>query len=193
MAQFTYVGIAVALLARGIGLPLPEDLPLLVAGALCATGTCEPARMLPMVFGLVLISDSVSYGLGRRFGHHLPRVPLLGRMLTEERMTRVEDVYHTHGKKTLFVSRFLPALRTPFFFVAGTVRIPYWKFLLVDTAAALISVPLLVGLGWTFAQQLPKVIDYLQTAKSVFWGILLILVAVAALWELHRLHRRRND
>ena len=83
-------------------------------------------------------------------------------------------------------------MRTPFFFAAGTVRIPYWKFLLVDTAAALISVPLLLGLGWTFAQELPKVIEYLQTAKSVFWSILLVLAAGVALWELHRLHRRRR-
>lgn len=173
-------------------MPLPEDLPLLFAGALCARGVCEPAAMLPMVLGVVLVSDTISYCLGRRFGHHLPRVPLLGRMLTEERLTRVEEAYHAHGKKTIFVSRFMPALRTPFFFAAGAVRIPYWRFILVDAIAAVFSVSLLVALGWAFAQHLPAVIEYVRRAKWVMWGVLGVILLALILWEWRHVRQRKR-
>lgn len=191
--QFTYAGIVLALLLRGIGVPLPEDIPLLIGGALCAQGVVEPAVLLPVIFVVVLVSDSISYGLGRRFGHHIPRVPLLGRMLTERRLNRVEEAYHAHGKKTIFVSRFIPALRTPFFFAAGAVRIPFWRFLLVDAAAALLSVSLLVGLGWAFAHNLEEVMAAVAQGKWILLAALAVLVVAVVMVRRHRRRRAQAD
>ncbi len=41
LLNFVYPGIALALIGRGVGVPIPEDIPLLTDGVLCAGGICE--------------------------------------------------------------------------------------------------------------------------------------------------------
>ena len=191
LSQFTYVGIVLALLARGVGVPLPEDLPLLVGGSLCAKGVCRLDYLLPLAFVTVLCSDAISYGLGRRFGHHVTKLPLVRHALTEQRLRKLECAYHADGKKTLFCARFMPAIRTPFFFAAGTVRLPFWTFLAVDTGGALLSVPLLVILGWAFAAHLSELIEFARTARYLLLGVAVLFVTTF-FWVRHRRHHRKD-
>jgi membrane protein DedA with SNARE-associated domain len=51
----------------------------------------------------------------------------------------------------VFLVRHLAVLRAPTYLIAGAMKMPGWKFLLWDGLAALISVPLMVGLGYFFA------------------------------------------
>ena len=83
----------------------------------------------------------------------------------------------------LFVGRFLPGLRAPIFFTAGSTRVKYWKFFFFDGLAALISVPFFVWLGhWLWAKfkddiaQLDRALDRTQTYTMVVAVVLLLVV-----------------
>ena len=56
-------------------------------------------------------------------------------------------------------------------------KISYLKFLLMDGLAAIISVPLLVYLGYFFANDLDVVIDYVKHSE-IFITVLIVLFVV---------------
>lgn len=179
--QFSYFGVVLVLLAGGMGLPLPEDVPLLVGGYLCHLGLADIRLMIPIALAAVLGGDFIMYSLGRRYGHHVGRLPLLGRYLTEARLQKAEATFQKHGGKALFVGRFLPGLRAGVFFSAGTFKIPAWKMLAFDGSAALISVPVWILASFWGGGQIDKVKSAaleVQLALVGGLGLLFLLVSL---------------
>lgn len=115
-------------------------------------------------FRIGLHTHHVHHRHGRRAGrrcHHVPdRPPCTARGYagSSSCCKITHAIAFPHGCRAvrarysnwvLFVARFLPGLRSPIFLTAGmTRRIPFWRFLLLDGLAALISVPVWVYLGY---------------------------------------------
>jgi len=177
IVHLPYLGVVLVLTAGGFGMPIPEDLPLLIGGYLCGVGQAQVTIMLPVSLAAVVGADFMVYLLGRRYGHHVPKLPLLRRYLSEQRLVKAEISFHKHGGKTLFFARFMPGLRTPIYFSAGAFKLPAWKMLMFDGLAALVSVPAWVLLAWYLA----KTVD-IQTLRdwSFATQVTLIVMAVAA-------------
>jgi membrane protein DedA with SNARE-associated domain len=67
----SYLGIIFFLFLTGMGLPVPEEVPVILAGVLAANGTLEPwLALASCVFG-ALVSDCILYAVGRHFGRGL--------------------------------------------------------------------------------------------------------------------------
>lgn len=187
--QSPYIVIVGVLLVSGFGLPLPEDIPLIVAGYLCGAGYADIWIMLPAAFLAIIGADAIVYSLGRRYGHHVPKLPLLRRFLTEDRVAKTEAQLHKHGGKFIFMARFLPGIRTAAFFSAGVFKVPYWKFFLYDGAAALISVPAIVLLAYYFAHQIERVKQWVEDGSLVAISVMALAVVVMVVAK--RLFKRR--
>jgi len=168
----------------GFGLPLPEDLPILAAGWMAAAGYADPWLMFPTVFGSIVGSDAIVFYLGRAYGHHVSRLPLLRRYLTEKRLARTEAMLHAHGGKFMFAARFLPGIRTPAIFTAGSFKVPYWRFLLYDGAAAALSVPVIFFLAYFLAENVSfdRIREWVEngqiTAGFMAAGLIGLLIAI---------------
>lgn len=187
VAEYSYVGVFLVLLACGFGLPMPEELPLIGGGyAIYKAGLINPARgglddaLLMVVVALtgVMVGDLTLYFLGRKLGKHPERAPGIGRHLTPERVKKIRAMFQRHGAKTVFFGRFAFGIRAPVFFLAGSMRVPVRTFLLIDGAAAGVTVPLAVLLAWHFGAQLDEGIEAITQANN--W----ILVVVAILFVL---------
>ncbi|MDY6904502.1 MAG: DedA family protein [Thermodesulfobacteriota bacterium] len=187
--NIAYSGIALALIGRGVGVPIPEDIPLLTAGFLCAHQVCQLKWMLPVAWFSVITADSLSFLGGRFFRGQLPRLPIIRIVFSPARMRKAERFYQRHGLKGLLAARFMPGLRTPLFFTAGTARIPFFKFFITDMMTAVISVAVLVGLGWYF----PTRLNRLQNIASWYkWGSLLLaalVMVVIMVWKFFKARR----
>lgn len=181
-----YFGVAVILLLTGAGLPVPEDVPLLIAGVVCGLGGANIYIMLPLCFVAVIGGDVLMFTMGRLHGERLRKLPLLRRYLSDERLARVAYAYHNHVGKTLFSARFLPGLRTPLFFTAGSIGIPYWKLLVFDGGAALISVPALVLLGYFGANNKDQIMAWVRDAQYAIVGVVLLTVVICVVVKLVR-------
>ena len=178
IVHFSYLGVALVIFGGGLGLPVPEDIPLLFAGYLCGRGIADLWIMLPFTFVVVVGSDCMVYWLGHRFGWRITQMRWFRKFLSPRRMAKAEAMYHRHGGKTLFAARFMPGLRTPLFFSAGVFKIPFWKMLTYDGLAALLSAPLFVLLGYYYADNIHWLIDSIDAAKP--WVILGVVVFIAA-------------
>jgi len=176
LSNLPYLGVVSLLLLSGCGLPLPEDIPLLAAGYLCGIGQANIWVMVPLTLVTVVGADLILFWLGRRYGHHVPRLPLIRRYLREARLKRAEAVFRKHGGKTLFIARFLPGLRATVYFTAGGFKIPYWKILAFDGSAALISVPAIVLFTYYFADHIDQIRYWSREAQ-----LLISLLAAAAI------------
>lgn len=171
-----YLSIVGVLILTGFGLPVPEDVPIIVGGYLSGLGYANPWIMLPAIFLSIIGADAVVFVLGKRWGYLVPKLPLLRRFLTEKRLAKTERALHKHGGKFIFVARFLPGLRTAAIFTAGLFKMPYWKFLLFDGSAALISVPTIFILSYVFAEHIDQVRHRISEGQTA--AIVIMVLAI---------------
>ncbi|MFA9478180.1 DedA family protein [Phycisphaerales bacterium AB-hyl4] len=178
LTNSTYVGLVLVLLGTGVGLPIPEDLPLLLAGYLCGEDVIRLEVAIPLAFTAVLGSDCLLYYFGWRNGRHFEDLGWVRRLgVKPERMEKARSAFQRHGGKTLFGARFLPGVRAGVFFAAGAYRVPFWKLLVFDGSAALLSVPTFILLGWWFAESLDRVQQSTRVVQVGAVAIVLLLLA----------------
>ena len=142
------------LILAGLGFPLPEDVPLTVSGFTTFKQAGDRFRLVnylitfAWVVGPILVGDVLTYSIGRRWGFALPaRVRLIGRLLPEKRMARVQRWFDQYGNFTVFLGRQVAGVRFVTFFSAGAMRMPLAKFVLFDFLGCLVSVPVWLTLG----------------------------------------------
>jgi membrane protein DedA with SNARE-associated domain len=187
VAYLTVFGI---LLACGLGVPLPEDISLLLGGYLAHHGAASLYGMMAVGFVGILAGDSLIFFAGRRIGSRVGQKPgFFARIVTPEKRARVEGLFTSHGQKIVCAARFLPGVRAVTFFTAGSAGMSYWRFLFWDGLAALLSAPVFVWLGWYFGDDLDSLIQKLKDGQLTVIGAL-GLVAIAYLG--YRVRKARN-
>jgi membrane protein DedA with SNARE-associated domain len=141
------------LILCGLGLPVPEDIVLVTAGALGEIDGRKWYEVSALMYAGVMLGDSTIFLAGRYFGARMRGSRWFQRYFSQKKQDKVEDLFDRYHSWVLFVGRFLPGLRAPIFFTAGSTRVKYWKFFFFDGLAALISVPFFVWLGhWLWAK-----------------------------------------
>jgi membrane protein DedA with SNARE-associated domain len=176
--QFTYLGIFVVLFLGGLGAPIPEELPILAAGALAHEGYMRWWVALPVCLVGVLSGDTVLYWVGYHWGERILEWSIVRRVLTPTRERVLIDAYRRHAAKTVFTARHVMGLRAAAFLTAGIARVPFWTFILVDAAAALLGVPAGFALAYFFTDQVDVILHDVHRVER--WLALLALVALAA-------------
>ncbi len=132
------------LLGSGFGLPVNEDILLLVAAALTLRGVMEPVPLVAVAWCGVLCADALIFHWGRRFGTRLLRHRIAARALPAHRLHAMERHMQRWGPGFIFLVRFMPGLRTAMLFAAGSMRIRYRHLFIFDGAASAVELPLLV-------------------------------------------------
>ena len=184
--EFSYLAPFVVLLLCGVGLPLPEEVTLIGAGLLLYRGEVEFLPIVGVCSLAILLGDSIPFWLGRRYGTSALRVPFVAKRLPPARFERLQQRFAEHGNMFTFACRFVAGVRIPGYFVAGTMRMGYGRFLLLDALGVLISVPISIYLGKIFGGS----VDTLKERFHDFHLILAFLLLTVTLILLIR-HRKR--
>ena len=177
LQRFTYLGILVTLLLGSLGVPIPEEMPIVAAGILSHEGLARWWLALPVCVLGVLFGDMVLYWAGRRWGERVLGWRVVHRVLTPPRVQWLESAYREHAMKTVAMARHVTGLRAAAFLTAGIARVPFWKFILADAAAAAVSVPLAFGLAYFFTHQIGATLADVHRVER--WLALAGLVVVA--------------
>jgi len=176
--HFTYAGLFVVLMLCGLGLPLPEDVALLAGGFLVHRGVTHYPMTLAVSLVGVVAGDNSLFFLGRRFGTGLVRYFGINRPGTKVQIDRIHEFMNRHGHRAIFYARFLAGLRALIYLSAGSFGVTPGRFFLYDLLGALISVPIVVSIGYLFGGQLEVAIHYVGGFERLIWVVVVLSLAV---------------
>jgi membrane protein DedA with SNARE-associated domain len=188
-----YACVFAMLVLCGFGLPMPEDVVLATGGVLAwlasdlervtFSAMIRDRGLLTMIgigLGGILAGDTIIFLAGRRFGHRIADIRPLRRVITPAKLEAVEKLIRRRGTLVVVVARFLPGLRAPTFFTVGHAKMPLWEFLLFDGAAAAVSAPLWVCLGFWLGSDLQALAR--EASRFSHYILVAVGVVVVALW-----------
>jgi membrane protein DedA with SNARE-associated domain len=170
------LGLFVILVVGGVGLPFPEDITLIGAGALAHQHVLRLRDVIAIGFVGVVAADWIIYLFGRRYGPELVAHPRLARFFGAERIDAVRGTVLRHGAKAVFLARFMFGFRIVTFLSAGTFGVSAPRFALGEAAASIIYVPATVTLGFLFAHEAQRVAE--DVSRIERW---LLLIGMAGL------------
>jgi membrane protein DedA with SNARE-associated domain len=167
------------LFSCGLGMPLPEDIPLLAAGFMIWQGHFNPVLAGIFAWCGIIGGDCVLYHLGKRYGLKVTELPLIGRHLSLSRILWVEHRFKRHGIWVVAIGRMFAGVRGAMVVCAGAIRFPFWKFVITDGVAAIFSGGLFIVLGYYFGKNM----DMLRTevAKGKRFAMLAVLALAAGI------------
>ena len=190
LSHYGYLGLFALLMFGIIGVPVPEESLLTLAGVMVYHGRLELLPTLLAAFLGSCCGITVSYALGRGVGRVLTR--RFGRVIgvTAEQVQRVEAWFERSGHWGLLWGYFLPGIRHLTAVAAGATRLPYLDFAVFAYAGALLWSFTFVSLGALAGRQWATVSAQVHENLLIASGIL-IAASLAAFVIRRRLVRNR--
>jgi membrane-associated protein len=180
-------GLAFAEAAIMVGVVLPGETALLVAGFAAHEGIISLVPMIIVAIVCAIAGDSVGYEVGRAIGPRL-QASRLGRFVGEHRWQAGEEFLNRHGGKAVLLGRGTALLRALVPGLAGMARMPYLRtFLPWNAVGGILWGGACVTLGYVFAASLHRVAQYLA------WGPIPIVVVVVAIVAWREIRKRRRE
>jgi membrane protein DedA with SNARE-associated domain len=193
LEHWGYAGLLVALILGGLGLPIPEDVPLLISGYLLHQGTFKWPATLAVALAGVLTADSMIYALGARSRQALGRTPRW-MPISMEQLERARIHFARRGVWTVVGARFTPGLRLMVHWSAGALGMSYFKFVFSDAMSALVSVPVWLLFGFLAASHLDRILRGVAEFEHVAGAILIAIILAVGIvvWWRNQGNRSRS-
>lgn len=176
-----------------LGLFLPGETALLMAGLLAGAGNLSLVVLLPAAVVAALAGNQVGYLIGRCFGPRLRRTAL-GRLIGDSRWDRALELVGRRGVGAVFAARWITVVRALVPPVAGMIGMPQRKFLLANALGAVSWAPAVVLIGFLLGDSLARaeqVLSLLPLVGVVTVVVLLAVVGVRVARTRHRAGHRR--
>jgi membrane protein DedA with SNARE-associated domain len=213
VALWKYGSVFGTLILAGFGLPVPEEIPVVTAGAMVGHDANEVAYhddlagalgggpiayldpdpiglarwwvMLPVCILGVVLGDCVIYTAGRLWGRRLLRSGWVQRhVLPPDKQVKIEQNFAKNGILILLGARLTPGIRTPVFLMAGVLKMPLARFLLADGLYAIPGVNLLFWLAYLFTDQFVEAIRAVERHRPMAIAVALAAVGGVVLYKL---------
>jgi membrane protein DedA with SNARE-associated domain len=139
ITSYGYWAVFILVGAESLGVPLPGETALILAGAYAG----HTHRLSPWVIFLVgaaaaVIGDNIGYWIGDKGGYPLARRYGSRIRLDERKLKIARYLFDIHGTKVVFFGRFVAVLRTYAAFLAGTSKMHWRKFLPANAAGGIL-------------------------------------------------------
>jgi membrane protein DedA with SNARE-associated domain len=169
-----------------VGAVIPGDVVLLAAGFYAERTELDLGPVIVLAFVGALVGDTIGYAIGRFGGRRI--LDRFGdtRILSRERLARVDRYFHEYGMWAVALGRLAPVVRTINTFAAGMARMPFWQFFTSVAIAASIWATAVPICGFLFAGSLEVV------ERALGWaGVVILLLFAVALYLTYRRMSRR--
>lgn len=169
-----------------LGMVLPGETALLVAGVFCQRGVLDLPLMIVIAFACAVAGDSVGFEFGKKFGPPLRR-SRLGRWVGEHRWAMVDGFIHRHGGKAVLLGRLTALFRALVPSMAGMSGMRYRVFIVWNVIGGAIWAPGCVLLGYAFSTSLGVV------GQALTWAPFAIIGVVLVIYLLIHLRKRKRE
>ena len=189
LSRYGYIVVFVWVLAEQIGLPLPAEPFLLVAGGM--TGQRQLSFSPTILLAIVgsLLADIIWFEMGRRKGASVLSLLCRISLNPDSCVRHTLKIFSRYGAKTLLVAKFIPGINLIAAPLAGIYFLPRLRFLLFDVLGVCLWVGSFVGLGYLFSDQIVEIADSALELGTSLTKILVLGLALYIAWKY--IQRRR--
>jgi membrane protein DedA with SNARE-associated domain len=197
MGHWGYLTIFLVIVLGNIGVPVPEEAVLVLAGLLIWKQTLWLPSVLIVGILSAVLGDNLGYWTGRRYGraainHYGQRL-----LITSERLDATRKFLDRHGQVGVFLARFIPGVRFMAGPLAGTAGMPFGRFFLANVAGAAVYVPLMVAFGYAvglgFADYIYQLEHFLADAEHIALGAIMIGMLISLAWRVSKAARLHGN
>lgn len=178
-----YLIVGLMIMAESLGVPVPGEIALVTAALLTAEHklAVSPGWIAACGSAGAIAGDSVGFGIGRRVGR--PLFDWLGRKFPAhfgpEQVAFAERVFTSHGAWAVFFGRFIALLRIFAGPLAGSLRMPYGRFLAANASGGIIWATGITYLIWFLgaaAERWLSRLSWLALVAAVAAGLLITVL-----------------
>ena len=188
LKHYGYLAVATFLFFEDFGVPLPGETMLIAAALYAGAGHLNVWIVGIVAFVAAVLGDNVGYVIGRKGG--IVVVHKYGKYLfiTPERLAKAHAFFEHRGSWVVTVARFIEGLRQLNGVIAGTVEMPWKRFLLFNMLGAALWVGTWTSLGYLAGNHVETIArDFTYFAVAVG-----VLVALYVAWHFYRRHKRKR-
>ena len=185
-----YLGVFLLLMLGILGLPIPDEGVLTVAGYLCYKGDLLFVPTVVAAFSGSACGVTVSYGLGWTIGNSL--VHKYGRIvyITPEKVEQIHNWFERVGRWGLLFGYFLPGVRHLTAFVAGASKLERSVFALFTYTGGFVWSVTFVSVGYFVGKEWTRVTPKIYSTLVLGSGIVVILLLLYFLVQQRRRKRK---
>jgi membrane protein DedA with SNARE-associated domain len=174
IAEYGYLVVFIGVFIEQIGVPIPSNFLLIVAGALAGLGQLDLAFVIFLTVAAALLGDTIWFYIGRSRGFKVLSFMCRISLEPDSCVSGAKNMFLRHGARSLLVAKFVPGFSTVAQPIAGAMNMNLGRFIILDGLGSLIWAAVFVGLGYMFSDQFEKIVEY---AGNFGWWFGLILIA----------------
>ena len=186
-----YPGVFVLIMLESTLFPIPSEVVMPFAGYLASQGEFSLPVILVINSVAALVGSCISYWIGVVGGK--PFLVSYGKyfLVRQHEIERTEAFFARHGKKTIFIARFLPVIRHIISVPAGIARMPLPGFFLQTFLGATIWGGVLILLGYYVGANWEVVSSTLKRVDHIIAAILVLALVALGIQFVVRRRRER--
>jgi membrane protein DedA with SNARE-associated domain len=187
IAHYGYAAVLLGILLEDFGMPTPGE-TLLVAGAIASSqGDLNIWLLLFLGWLGGVVGDNIGYLIGYTGGHRL-MLRYGGRIgITEDKLKQVEGFFARYGDAVILFARFVVVLRQFNGIVAGTLEMPWWRFVMLNAIGAALWTGFWGGLAYMLGKRFYKLLHHFNEYRPYIFvavGIAIVIgVAAFLIWR----------
>ena len=154
--------------------PIPADTFVVLGAFLSVHGRVTGTGVFAVTWSSNTAAALLTYGVARRWGRVVLNTRLGHWILRPRQLERLAALYHGHGSKIIFFSRFLPAFRVLVPVFAGISHLSFWRTAIPIAIASALWYGVLVMAGVLAGRNWQVIVAALGNVNAV----LLVVAAV---------------
>lgn len=190
LEHWGYAAIFAVVVLGNLGLPVPEETVLTLAGYLVWRGDLRLWLVLVVGIMSASIGDNVGYWLGRKLGGAAVRRYGTRLWVNPARLEASQRFVLKYGAVAVFVARFLPGVRFAAGPVAGITGMRAPVFFVANVLGACLYVPVVVGVGFAIGRGVGPRLEQARTTVVAVEHVVLAVVMLGTLGALVMRARR---
>jgi membrane protein DedA with SNARE-associated domain len=139
IASYGYWALFALVALESVGIPLPGETALIIAGTYAGTThQLSPWLIFVVAAAAAIIGDNIGYWIGDTGGYRLARRYGHKVRLDDRKLKTARYLFDRHGTKVVFFGRFVSVLRTYAAFLAGTSKMRWRRFLPANASGGIV-------------------------------------------------------
>lgn len=180
LSTWGYLGVFIFVFIGNLGIPVPEETVLLVAGFLAGHHDLDLGTLYVVGIASAVSGDCCGFVFGRTGGQRLLERLAQRFRFIRVRYDRLQIFFKTHGSKAVFMARFIAGARFLAGPMAGAAGMRFWRFLGWNLLGASIWCSLVITVGYLVGDELEWIARLAHRAGD--WMALAAFLVLAALW-----------